>query len=279
MSSSDEGRLVDFKLVSTYVPMMILLGRALFLTLFFQATLLMGQDNTGLLVVLCVVCYFDAYSFKHDVLNKACGFLLPAAFYLYTNTHAAVSHKAYNKDKDIYCSEIYIIVVYWAVDLVWAASSSIHIASLCWKLRIHLRIQTVACVWSLILTTHVMLRCYKTPSFWEVLLRVVLYYVSCMFYFFTSVFLVGVDRNTHHFTVMHVCLHILFVEPYVLLASALISVCVYSKLYWEHFAAHPALSPRNLDTERQSALLTKPDKMPYEDNLLLELRAAQAHHA
>ena len=89
----------------------------------------------------------------------------------------------------------------------------------------------------------------------------------------------GVDRNTHQFTVMHVCLHILFVEPYVLLASALISVCVYSKLYWEHFAAHPALSPRNLDTERQSALLTKPDKLPYEDNLLSELRAAQAHHA
>jgi len=275
-SGENGGKRVDFQLVSTYVPMLQLLARAMGLILLFQVAHGVGHDHTGLCVLVCVLCYFDAYCYRHDALNRAAGFLVPPAFYMYTH---APAQNTWLASPVSHCTETHVLVFYWAVDLLWASSSSMLIATLLCKLRVKLRIQTVACVWSFILLVHVALRCYHPPGFSEIVLRVLLYYLSCICYFFSSVLVLDTDRHTHTFTVMHVCLHILFVEPFVLVASVVVSGGIYGKLYVDHLGyTHRKHCP---EPPPPSTAVTEPAvggsiSGHAKDDLLSQLRAAQA---
>ena len=274
-SGESNGKRVDFQLVSTYVPVIQLVARAMVLVLLFQVAHSVGHDHTGLCVLVCVLCYFDGYCYRTDALNRAAGFLVPPAFYMYTH---APSQNTWVVSPVSHCTQMPVLVFYWAVDLLWASSSSMLIASLLCKIRVKLRIQTVACVWSFILLVHVALRCYHPPGFWEIVLRVLLYYVSCVCYFFTSSFVLDTDRHTHTFTVMHVCLHILFVEPFVLVASVVVSGGIYAKLYIYHMGythckhcPEPPPSPAVHEPSVSVSVTGHP-----KDDLLAQLRAAQA---
>ena len=274
-SGESSGKRVDFQLVSTYVPVIQLVAREMALVLLFQVAHSVGHDHTGLCVLVCVLCYFDGYCYCTDALNRAAGFLVPPAFYMYTH---APSQNTWVVSPVSHCTQMPVLVFYWAVDLLWASSWSMLIASPLCKIRVKLRIQTVVCVWSFILLVHVALRCYHAPDFWETVLRVLLYYVSCVCYFFTSSFVLDTDRHTHTFTVMHVCLHILFVEPFVLVASVVVSGGIYAKLYIDHMGyTHrkhcPEPSPSTaLHEPSVSVSVTRHPK----DYLLAQLRAAQA---
>lgn len=275
---------VDFGLVHTYVPLLVLASRALLLVALFRLVVHAGLDGPGLVVLLGGATYFDAYVFRGDTLNRAAGFLAPVAFFLYTSTHEVFRWQSDGADglvRRAPCTASPLVMLYWAVDVLWASSSSMQVAALFLPVRAHVRIQTVACAWSLVLLAHVMLRCDAAPALPEVLLRVLLYYASCVCYFYTSVFTPDVDRNAHCFTVMHVCLHLLFVEPHVLLVSVLVSAGVYSKVYLEHFAPdyRSLLAPAPAHALRGPPHGAQARPEAAQDSLLSELRAAQAHVA
>ena len=105
-----------------------------------------------------------------------------------------------------------------------------------------------------------------------------MYYVSCVCYFFTSGFVLDTDRHTHTFTVMHVCLHILFVEPFVLVASVVVSGGIYAKLYIDHMGythcKHCPEPPPSPAVHEQSVSVSVTGHA--KDDLLAQLRAAQA---
>jgi len=231
--------------------------------------------DTPVFICLCVLVYFDAYAFRHDALNQAVGFLLPTACVVYVNVRGAVAWPEIDND----CTHLLKLAPYWAADILWATTSSMLVVAVCFRVTVQFRVQGVALVWAGMALAHVMLGCMRAMAWWELLLRVAWYHTSAAVFFFSSVVIASVDRNTHSFTVMHVNIHVLFVEGYVLLASVTVSLGVYAYLYWQHVArllpVLPTATPSAVAPEtRRPARETAPQSSA--DDLLAQLRAAKA---
>ena len=229
MSSSDgRDEAFDLQLVRSYLPVLLLLLRSVMLVLAAHALAPFLADS-GVFVLLSVFVYFDALCFWRDALNRAAGFLLPTAFVVYVNFRGAVSWPANSE-----CERTLLLVPYWAADVAWAASSSVVFVSLCMQVQLRVRIVTVTVAWASMALAHVLLGCLRPYSLAELLGRIVLYYASCAFFFLSSMVLPGIDRNQHSFTVVHVNMHLLFVELSVLAVSVCISAAAYVCIYYQY---------------------------------------------
>ena len=107
---------------------------------------------------------------------------------------------------------------------------------LCMQVPLRVRIFNVTVSWACMALAHVMLWCLCPYALAELLGRLLLYYTSCAFFFLSSMVLPGVDLNMHSFTVVHVNMHVLFVEVYVLAVSVTISLAAYLFIYYQHSA-------------------------------------------
>jgi hypothetical protein len=236
MSSSDcREDTLDLNLVRSYLPLLVLMLRSALLV---GATLLVAPllSEGSVFAVLCVLVYFDALAFWRDALNRAAGFLLPTAFVLYMNQRGDGRWPA-----DTRCLRAAQVIPYWGTDVAWAASSSVIFVSLCMRVPMRLRIMHVAVTWAGMALAHILLGCVRAMTPTELLSRLMLYYTSCAFFFLSSMVLPGLDRNAHSFTVVHVNLHVLFVELYVLVVSVSISAAAYACIFYQYHGS-PAAS-------------------------------------
>jgi len=243
MSSSDcREQLFELHLVSSYMPMLLLLLRSVLLVFVVQAVAPFLFDSS-VFALLSVLVYFDALFFWRDALNRVAGFLLPTAFVLFVNFRGALLCPL-----DTACQRPVQFAPYWATDVAWAASSSVVFVSLCMQVPLRVRIFNVTVSWACMALAHVMLGCLRPYALAELLGRLLLYYTSCAFFFLSSMVLPGVDRNLHSFTVVHVNMHVLFVEVYVLAVSVAISVAAYLYIYYQYSAraAQGQAGPRAL---------------------------------
>jgi len=278
MSSSDcREDSFDLHLVRSYMPLLLLLMRSLMLVLAAHAVAPL-VDHINLFVVLSILVYFDALCFWRDSLNRAAGFLLPTAFVIYANFRNEQAWPA-----DSACVRPLQLVPYLVADVAWAASSSVVFVSVCMQVPLRVRILTMSVAWAIMAVTHVMLRCLQPFMLPELLGRLLLYYVGSAFFFLSSMLLPGIDRNMHSFSVVHVNMHVLFVQLYVLAVSVVISAAAYLWIYYQYHArtgaspsapavTHPAL----VISEERSNLHVRPCPSPPSDDLLAELRAAKA---
>jgi len=270
MSSSD-GPLFELHLVRSYLPLFLLAWRAC-ATVAVTRLLPAVLDDTPVFACLCFLAYFDAHAFRKDTLNRAVGFMLPAAFVGYTNLRGRQAWA----EVDVECARLYMLAPYWAADVLWAASSSMLVAAVAFRVTVSLRVHAVAVLWAGLALCHVMLGCLRVLAWWEVLARVIWYYLSASVFFLCSLVLTGVDRNTHSFTAMHVNLHVLFVESYVLLGSVLVSLGVYAYLYWGSVAAAPSSRPAGPGPPPPELARRPGPTTGSQDDLLAQLRAAKA---
>ena len=278
MSSSDcRDDTFDLHLVRSYMPLLMLLLRSMLLV-FTAHAVAPFVDRNSIFVLLGVIVYFDALCFWRDSLNRAAGFLLPTAIAVYVNFRDQQNWPA-----DSACQRTLLLVPYWAVDVSWAASSSVVFVSLCMQVPLRVRILTMSIVWAGMALTHVLLGCLQALILPELLGRLVLYYVSSAFFFLSSMLLPGIDRNMHSFSVVHVNMHLLFVELYVLAVSVSISAAAYMCLYYQYHARTSAAPCAQIVThqvpvasEERSNLHVRPCHTPPSDDLLAELRAAKA---
>ena len=280
MSSSDcRDDPLDLNLVRSYLPLFVLMLRSGVLVC---ATLLVAPllGDGSVFALLSVVAYFDALAFWRDSLNRAAGFLLPTAFVVYTNLHGAGPWPA-----DTRCQRTVQVIPYWAADVAWTASSSVVFVSLCMRVLIRLRMLHVTLTWAGLALAHIMLGCLRAYSPTELVSRLMLYYTSCAFFYLSSMVLPGVDRNTHTFTVVHVNMHVLFVEAYVLTVSVCISAAAYACIYYQYHAraapepvapAECASLPVSVVGEDRKSLHARPAPIAAHEDLLAELRAAKA---
>ena len=230
MSSSDcREDTVDLNLVRSYLPLFMLWLRSGALVC---ATLLLAPHlgDGSVFALLCVVAYFDALAFWRDALNRAVGFLLPTAFAVYMHQRG----KAWPADSR--CLRTAQVIPYWVTDAAWAASSSVVFVSLCMRVPLRVRILHVALAWAGMALAHILLGCERAYSPTELVSWLMLYYTSCAFFFLSSMVLPGIDRNAHTFTVVHVNMHVLFVELYVLVVSVCISAAAYACIYYQYQA-------------------------------------------
>jgi len=152
------------------------------------------------------------------------------------------------------------------------------------RVPIRLRIVHVTVTWAGMALAHIMLGCLRAYSPTELVSRLMLYYTSCAFFYMSSMVLPGVDRNSHTFTVVHVNMHVLFVEAYVLAVSVCISAAAYACIYYQYQAraapettapAVSASSPVGVGEDRKN-LHARPAPSTVHEDLLAELRAAKA---
>ena len=99
---------INFQLVSTYVPLILILLRssALIAVANFMATL--AESPHFMLLMLFLVVYFDVHLFRLNRFNHSCGFLCPVELCL-ALTHVASWH---GPDVAAHAS-----AVLWAVDM------------------------------------------------------------------------------------------------------------------------------------------------------------------
>jgi hypothetical protein len=277
--SSDDSRddAFDLNLVRSYLPLLVLMLRSTVLVCVTLALAPLLGDHC-IFALLCVVVYFDAVTFWRDSLNRAAGFLMPSAFVVYVNLRGAEPWPV-----DTRCLRTVQVIPYWAADVAWAASSSVVFVSLCMRVPLRLRMVYVAVTWSFMALTHILLGCLRAYSPPELVSRLVLYYISCAFFFLSSMVLPGTDRNAHTFTVVHVNMHVLFVEAYVLAVSVCISVVAYACLYYQYNsrAAPESVAiapppPSSAVGEDRKNLHARPTPSAPSEDLLAELRAAKA---
>jgi len=278
MSSSDcRDDMLDLKLVRSYMPLLFLILRSMLLVMTTRVASPMLNDSS-VFALLCVLVYFDALLFWRDALNRAAGFLVPTAFVMYVNFRGPQ-----NWPPDTKCMRSVQLAPYWTADIAWAASSSVVFVSLCMQVPLRVHILHVTVIWSCMALTHILLGCLLPYDMGELVCRLLLYYVSCAFFFLSSMLLPAVDRNMHSFTVVHVNMHLLFVEPYVLAVSVSISVAAYVCIYYQYTSRAAAVSDEPGQgalhvsaSEDRKGLHARPTIMPPSEDLLAELRAAKA---
>ena len=272
MASSDDSACeVDFRLVTTYIPVLMLLMRSGLLVVVVDVCQRAVTWPSSLFVLVVVLVYFDAYLFRAQRLNRVCGFLAPVALGVYVSARYTT---AVGGAPLTHCAGLHVAAMHWAVDLAWAVTSSFFLASQALHLRLPVDVVSASMVWAACLVAHAILACsYTTPG--EVVFRAVFYYVSCMIHYYSMTFLDGIDRNAFAFAVMHVSLHMMFVEVYVLLGSSLVFAFLYARIYYDGMArgrvcgADPHAPARRSSTPPRGVLVESSD-------LVRELRLAQA---
>ena len=110
------------------------------------------------------------------------------------------------------------------------------------------------------------------------MLRCMIYYMFGMLFYHSKIRLHAVDRNTHNLMSMHVCLHFLFVDVYIMIPSVVV-LCVF--LWYVFFGrqSERAALPDKLVPSLGAALGTAPahgHSLKSDEDLLLQLRAAKA---
>lgn len=224
----------------------------------------------NLLVVLVVCVYCDAHSWRHDKLNRALGFLCPVALCILSTTDVTHCSALLAIDRSLAAQ-----VVYWTVQVVWPLLASYYLAVLGFIDVNNFKKPneaTLAAAGMFCLTMHCVLLMSSHQTTAEVMVRSVLYYTAGMLFYYSKSKLPSVDRNTHNWMAMHVCIHLLFVDVYVLIAS----VVVLGGLIWGLFFHH----------KRPASFLSVPDKptasashsvvVVADDAVIQQLRAAQA---
>jgi len=222
----EEEEVVDFRLVSTYVPLVMLMLRSVLLLGAAQFAAAALDAHGTLVVTLVAVVYFDALAFRHDRLNQACGFLCPVALCVM---------QARPRDRE--CDAGYAQALVYAVDMVWAVSCTSYVAIACYKGLFVVRVVYAGVLWALCAVVHSLATCERLDVQHQIV-RTVLYYLTCTLFFYHRHLPALLDRNSHQLSVMHIFYHVFFVQHYVLLGSVLVATLVFGAAYYaEHLRA------------------------------------------
>ena len=271
---------VDFQLVTTYTPFMVAVLRSAGLVLLCEASVRWLGARQNVFAALLALVYCDAYLWRSDKLNRAVGFLCPVGLALLATTDVTLCSGA----EDGADRALLALLPYWTVQVAWPLGSAYYLAASAFGVYRPSERQVVG-VSAACLAVHCVLLLAGRQSPGEVLLRAAAYYMTSMLFYHAKARLSNVDRNAHSRLTVHVCLHLLFVDLYVLVGSAL----VFGLLFWRVFLrggpgsgglgsgglglgghAHAAHLPGPA-----SLAASKPTKAVPED-VLQQLRAAQA---
>jgi len=267
MSSNDSDTPINFTLVLTYIPALLLILRASVMLVAYVCMHSFVTLPTAVLVTgFLLVTYLDWFVFRHDKLSKACGFLAPLALTLIANgdfyiTQPCVPSTLFN-------------TLYYVNSIAWASTSSYVFFNQMLQLKYPTHDNASAALWIVNCIFHVYVHC-QTETFLVLTCRVILFYAMTIAHWFAQVLVADCDRNRFAFTVLHTALHILFVDMYVVAASAFIFVGVI--LYSLHQASvATSVGPKNVPRSSPCMITTDVESQPENMNTLLnELRAAK----
>lgn len=273
IASKDDKDIVDFRLVSTYLPVLLILMRTTMLWLFIE---LAGSlyETCNVIVIIISFVWLDYVASKPDRFSQICCFcVMPAgAFLLSTCVAQESSASIFVFSYSSACSDMFMTVLHWSIGIAWAVASAVLLAHSVLALKIPYKTIYVV-VGIMAMCAHELCSCAKNS-------RIEIMFRSCIFYVFCLLFYYGSDSHgdleSLAFLTPHLGLHFLFVEKIVCFASIIAFSCLLAKLYLQKqktprhvaFAASkqaPAVHKAAADVEAVE------DK----DELLKQLRVAQ----
>lgn len=254
LMASTEDSEINFHLVSTYIPLILLMIRALLLITLLEICFLMKFQTVVIFLFTAMLVYYDAHLNKTDHLSRACGFLCPLALFL-------VQLLLIQIQKD--CVNSYYYMSQCILDLVWAICCSSFVAVVCIKGKFPVDVTYASFISSIFCLVHACMQCAKVEVV-EVVVRTCMYYFSCSLFYYLKNQTHTLDRNLYRYTIVHLFLHIFFVRMYVLIGSGVVFILLFSYVYYTNFTSQsPSL--------RISASPVANDQ----ENLVRQLRAAQ----
>tara|TARA_B100001540_G_scaffold155612_2_gene137724 strand:- start:18442 stop:19269 length:828 start_codon:yes stop_codon:yes gene_type:complete len=268
MSSNDADATLDFTLVRTYIPGLLLLlrfgllcgvyiGLVCGLPLLHTRNLVDGVRLDIMVFTLTACGYLDSWFFKHDNLSKAAGFLAPVILALLTSSSSLYPDKGP-------CLDIPSVVLYYVSSIAWAASSSFCVLNMLLKVT-SFDAHIAAVFWGIACMVLLYVDCHK-KGLLELVVRGFLFYLLTILLWFSQTIQPDLERNRFTFSVMHSCLHVLFVDPYVVGASVFIWFCIF--VYYLHTHVKNPISFKRHSTAKS--------RTPENDiSLLRELEAAK----
>ena len=221
---------VDFRLVSTYIPLVLLVLRGVLLLGAAQLVADFLDVRGALVVALVIVVYFDALAFSGCRLNRACGFLGPVALCLLQARTMPVDTR--------YCDTGYAQALVYGVDMAWAISATSYVAIACYKNYFVVPVTYAAAAWASCAMLHTFTTC-EILDVQHQLIRTILYYLTCTLYFYHR-HAPALERQNHQLSVLHIFYHIFFVQRFVLLGSIIIAGIVFGALYYSDNIRSPA---------------------------------------
>ena len=225
MASADDYVEVDFKLVTTYLPVLSLIFRALSLIAIVESLSLLRVGSSTLVAATGTLVYWDAHLHRTSQLSVACGGLLPVS------GAVLVARLLVRPGEGVVtppCTGWEAFLLAWVFDVAWAVTSSFHLTATVVRPVYTHRLMPV--LWSALAVAKVWALCEPMPSY-ELPFRATLFYISSMLVLYASPFLPDVDRNVHRMTTPHLNLHLLLVQPYILVASVLVFALVLARAF------------------------------------------------
>ena len=232
MASKEEDDLrVDVMHVATYLPLiMLLLRAAIFLTVMQVLTIVVGQIHL-IVVVSAWFVYFDACLFKNDASNRMCGFLVPAAL-MYGNNRLIDVQFESNASHNFNCHvSSAVFISHYVLAVTWATGSIFMLVYVFVDMpHLKLDLQVLSFFSGALGVGMLWTECLTKP-FHELLLRAIMFYILTFGFCLLHAYTQHLHYRRYKTIGMHISLHILFVNMYIVAASVLLCITLVVYLF------------------------------------------------
>jgi hypothetical protein len=219
--------LYDFSLVWTYLPVLIIILRScVLLGIFYWWVFAVNLPQHGVLMLCASLVYMDSLLMHSNHFDRSCGHLCACALAVLTQHGVAL-------ERDCNPTQTVVLMV---CDLLWSACASAEVLGRTTGLSVplsHLSKVVVCCVFA---STRVMFSC-GAMGLLQIMFRSTLYYILCSLLILCVPLVRQHERGTSNISfqgssVVYLCLHVLFVHLYAVIASVMIMVGIHARLIY-----------------------------------------------
>lgn len=220
----------DFTLVWTYLPVLIIILRSVFFLSFLYLWLFaINMSPQGVLMLCASIIYIDSLIMHSNHFDRSCGHLCACALSVLTQHSSTLERHGSPMDE--------IVVV--ACDLLWSVCAGVEVLTQTTELSTsmsHLTKVVICCTFA---STRVIFSS-TSLGFLDMILRSALYYVLCSVLILCTPLVRRHDRSAslngfQSSSVGYMCMHVLFVNLYVIIASVLFIVGLHARLIYKTF--------------------------------------------
>lgn len=240
-----EHTVYDFALVSTYLPLVIIVARGSVCVLAIHWLSAFTLSVQGLTMITACVVYMDSIVMRQQHFDRACGHLSMCALAVLTQLQTQVA-----------CSNSQLLFI-TVLDLVWSASAGVEVILRTTRAKMHAQqtLKTLTCC--IFACVRVSMSCHEV-SCMHALLRTFLYYMLCALLLLCSVFWPLQDRHVQFANIVYVCAHVLFVHLYAVVGSVTVMLAVHARLVYLHMAEKGALEAHKNDAHKHDTKNEQP---------------------
>lgn len=261
-----ENTLYDFALVSTYVPVVMLILRSSIYLLAMHWLASFSLSVQGLTMVTASAVYIDSLLMRENNFDRACGHVCVCALAALTQLQAQEQ-----------CSNAQVLFV-TCIDLLWSASAGVEVILRTTRAKVQTQQILKTSICCLIACVRVSLSC-EALGFVNSLLRSFLYYVLCAMLLLCSAFLPQHERHLNVMSVVYISAHVLFVHLYAVIASMTVILAVHARLVYLHVVENTGDVHKTMENHESFSQSVSSahaaSNQAYTQNLLLKLQEAK----